>query len=52
MIFDDIHWDKSMQKAWNEIKNHHKVKVSIDLFYFGLIFFRKEQEKEHFILRT
>jgi hypothetical protein len=52
MIFDDIYWNKDMEKAWQEIKNNQKVTVSIDLFYFGLIFFRKEQEKQHFILRS
>jgi predicted O-methyltransferase YrrM len=52
MIFDDIHWSSEMEQAWNEIKNHSRVTVSIDLFFIGIIFFRKEQmEKEHFRLR-
>ncbi|WP_308444061.1 O-methyltransferase [Gillisia lutea] len=50
-IFDDIHWSKEMEEAWEEIKLNPKVKVSIDAFFWGLIFFRKEQEKEHFALR-
>ena len=36
----------------NALKNHPKVKVSLDLFYFGVIFFRKEQAKEHFKIRV
>lgn len=51
MIFDDIHWSKSMTEAWNIIKEHPQVTVSVDTFYWGLIFFRKEQEKEHFSIR-
>jgi predicted O-methyltransferase YrrM len=49
LVFDDIHWSKEMEAAWEEIKNHPKVNLTIDLFYMGLVFFRKEQkEKEHF----
>lgn len=50
-IFDDIHWSKGMEEAWEEIKAHPKVRVSIDSFFWGLVFFREEQEKEHFTLR-
>ena len=52
MIFDDIHWSKGMEEAWEEIKAHPKVKVSIDTFQWGLVFFRREQEKEHFVIRV
>jgi len=51
-IFDDIYWSKGMQEAWEIIKNHPKVTVSIDTFYWGIVFFRKEQEKEHFVIRV
>lgn len=50
-IFDDIHWSKGMEEAWEEIKKHPDVRVTIDSFFWGIIFFRKEQEKEHFIIR-
>ncbi len=50
-IIDDIYWSQEMTKAWQEIKSHPRVKISIDLYHFGLVFFRKEQLKEHFILR-
>jgi len=50
-IFDDIHWSLDMNQAWEEIKKHEKVKVTIDTFQWGLVFFRKEQEKEHFTIR-
>lgn len=50
-IFDDIHWSSEMEEAWEEIKNHSAVTVSIDTFFWGFVFFRREQEKEHFVIR-
>ncbi|HMK05890.1 MAG TPA: class I SAM-dependent methyltransferase [Flavobacterium sp.] len=51
-IFDDIHWSPEMEEAWEIIKNNPKVTVTIDTFQWGLVFFRKEQEKEHFVIRA
>ncbi|HEX8017869.1 MAG TPA: class I SAM-dependent methyltransferase [Flavobacterium sp.] len=51
-IFDDIHWSSEMEEAWEAIKKHPKVTVTIDTFQWGFVFFRYEQEKEHFIIRT
>lgn len=51
-IFDDIHWSTPMEEAWERIKKHPKVTVTIDTFQWGLIFFRKEQVKEHFVIRV
>jgi predicted O-methyltransferase YrrM len=50
-IFDDIYWSKGMTEAWQEIIGHSKVSVSIDTFYWGLVFFRSEQPKQHFHIR-
>ena len=50
-IFDDIYWSEEMKAAWQEIKNNERVTVTVDLFHFGIVFFRKEQVKEHFIIR-
>lgn len=52
MIFDDIYWSKGMTEAWEAIKQHPKVTVTIDTFFWGLVFFRKEQVKEHFAIRV
>lgn len=49
-IFDDIHWSIEMENAWEIIKNHEKVTVTIDTFQWGIVFFRTEQKKEHFII--
>jgi len=51
-IFDDIHLSKEMHIAWNTIKEHPKVTVTIDTFYWGIVFFRKEQTKQHFTIRV
>ncbi|WP_449437588.1 O-methyltransferase [Pedobacter steynii] len=51
LIFDDIYWSKGMKEAWEEIKNHPDVIVTIDLFWIGLVYFRKGQAKEHFKIK-
>jgi predicted O-methyltransferase YrrM len=51
-IFDDIYWSKGMQEAWQHIKEHPLVTISIDTFYWGIVFFRKEQKKQHFTIRV
>lgn len=52
LIFDDIHWSKEMEQAWDEIRKDEAVTLSIDLFFIGLVFFRKEhKEKQHFTIR-
>lgn len=51
-IFDDIHWSSEMEQAWKIIQKHPKVSVTIDTFHWGLVFFRREQPKEHFVIRV
>lgn len=51
-IFDDIYWSKGMTEAWETIKNHPQVTVTIDTFNWGLVLFRKEQAKQHFKIRV
>lgn len=50
-VFDDIYWSEEMMQAWTEIKNNDRVTLTIDLFYMGIVFFRKEQVKQHFLIR-
>ncbi|MDR2927628.1 MAG: class I SAM-dependent methyltransferase [Cytophagaceae bacterium] len=50
-IFDDIHWSAGMEEAWNEIIAHTSVTVSIDIFRLGIVFFKKELQKQHYIVR-
>ena len=52
MIFDDIHWSKEMEAAWHTIKEHPDVRCTVDLFFIGIVFFRKEfMDKQHFVIR-
>jgi predicted O-methyltransferase YrrM len=52
LIFDDIYWSSEMEQAWDEIKKHEAVTLTIDLFNIGIVFFRKEsKQKQHFTIR-
>ena len=52
LIFDDVHWSKEMEEAWEHIKNDSAVTLSIDLFFIGIVFFRKENKtKQHFVIK-
>ncbi|RYG20505.1 MAG: SAM-dependent methyltransferase [Chitinophagaceae bacterium] len=51
LIFDDIYWSKGMKEAWEEIKAHPQVTVTVDLFWIGLVYFKKDQVKEHFKIK-
>ncbi len=51
-IFNAIHSSKKMSKIWNSIKQHPKITVSIDTYFLGFAFIRKEQAKEHFTIRV
>jgi len=51
LIFDDIYWSEGMKEAWEEIKADPQVTVTIDLFWIGLVFFKKGQAKEHFKIK-
>lgn len=50
-IFDDIHWSEGMEEAWHEIINTKAVSLSVDFFFMGIIFIRKELSKQHFDIR-
>jgi len=52
LIFDNIHNSIEMESGWETIKMHYDVRLTIDLFKLGIVFFRQEQlEKENFIIR-
>lgn len=50
-VLDDIHWSRGMERAWERIKEHPQVRVTVDLYDMGLVFLRREQEQQHFRLR-
>lgn len=51
IIFDDIRWSDEMKEAWEEIRNDEKVGLSLDLFFIGIVFFRKDAPKQHFVIK-
>jgi predicted O-methyltransferase YrrM len=51
ILFDDINWSAGMQEAWQQIKASPKVKITIDLFFMGIVFFKKGIEKQNFVIR-
>ena len=52
IILDDIHWSQEMEEAWKYCKDHPSVTLSMDLFFIGILVFRKEiREKQHFVIR-
>ena len=51
VAINNIHQSKEMEEVWRKIITQKEVTISIDLFFIGLVFFRKEQVKENFIIR-
>jgi predicted O-methyltransferase YrrM len=52
LVFDDIHWSREMEQAWETIKSHPSVRCTLDLFFIGIVFFRREfREKQSFSIR-
>lgn len=50
VVLDDIHWSKGMYQAWKELCSQEEVSLSLDLFDAGILFFRPELQKEHYLL--
>jgi hypothetical protein len=40
-----------MQRAWQKIIASDKINVSIELLRMGIVLKRKQQDKEHFVLK-
>jgi len=51
LILEGIYNTTQQTKRWKAIKNLNEVTVTIDLYCCGVVFFRKEQAKEHFKIR-
>ncbi|NBC06896.1 MAG: SAM-dependent methyltransferase [Bacteroidetes bacterium] len=50
-VIADIYWSREMQQAWQRMCAHEAVRLSVDLFDVGLLFFRKEQhQRAHYKL--
>ncbi len=51
LIIDDIYWSKGMKRAWDYIKMHPRVKVTLDLFETGIVFFKDGLTKQDFVIK-
>ncbi|WP_426669072.1 O-methyltransferase [Mucilaginibacter sp. McL0603] len=51
LIFDDIYWSEGMKEAWEIIKANPQVTVTVDLFWIGLVYFKRGQVKEDFLIK-
>jgi predicted O-methyltransferase YrrM len=52
IILDDIYWSKEMEQAWQWVKAHEQVRLTIDLFAIGIVVLRPEiLHKQHFCIR-
>ena len=52
VILHQIHADADMEAAWDQLKKHSNIRLTIDLFTIGILFCRTAQkEQEHFIIR-
>jgi predicted O-methyltransferase YrrM len=51
IVIDDIHNSKEMEEAWTEIKRNEKVKVTVDIFRLGIVFFREGINHNDYIIR-
>ena len=50
-IVGNIHTTEKTEKAWQAIKENPNVTVTIDTYHLGLVFFRRTQAKQHFVVR-
>lgn len=50
-ILHDIYHSPEMARAWAEIKNHPQVTATADFYALGVVFFKTELSKQHFVLR-
>ena len=51
IVMDDIHWSEGMEIAWARIRARNEIRVSLDLFFTGVLFLREDLGKEHFDIR-
>jgi len=48
-VFDDTHWSEGMAEAWQKIKSHPRVTLTLDFFELSLAFTDPDfREKQHF----
>lgn len=51
IVLDDIHQSAEMEDAWDQIKKHKSVAVTVDIFRMGLVFFRGGINRFDYVIR-
>jgi len=51
MVFDDIHWSEGMEEAWSVICSNDRVTLTIDMFFMGIVYFKKSYTPENYKLK-
>lgn len=51
IIFDDIYWSKDMSAAWQAIKAHPSISLTVDVFQFGICFRKEGVAKQNFTVK-
>ncbi|WP_413666146.1 hypothetical protein ACEN9X_16320 [Mucilaginibacter sp. Mucisp86] len=51
IIFTNIHRNASTKQSWEQLKLNQQVRVTIDLFYIGMVFFKPGMSREDFRVR-
>jgi len=51
ILINGIYSNMEAIELWNRLKELSEVTVTVDMFYCGTVFFRKEQVEEHFKIR-
>ena len=46
-VIADIHWSAGMERAWAELRQLPEVTASLDVYHFGLLFFRPGLDGPH-----
>jgi predicted O-methyltransferase YrrM len=51
LVFDDINWSEEMVDAWKEITHAAEVSIRLNIFFMGIVLFRKGIVKQNFLVR-
>jgi len=46
MLIDDIYWSADMTEAWQTIRKHRRIRLSVDTFGWGMAFFLADRETD------
>lgn len=50
VIISDIHKDKGKEMVWNKIRESAKVRVDLDLFFYGILIYNNDLQRETYNL--